>query len=165
MVYFLLFIPLALVLVAFQSTVLNQITIAGGHFDILIIFLVFLTLYGSYELAFISLLVMAPIVDAISGLPIGVSIIPMLSIVLLAHWGGKTIFGARLGWPILVIFLGVLIAGLITIFELYILGWDLPWDELILRRLIPSAFLNGFAALLIYLPIVLIGERQEYHLE
>lgn len=160
MFYLVLFIPLALILVAFQSAVLNQIPIAGGYFDILTIFLVLFTLYGSYELALISVIVLAPIADAISGLPIGVSIIPMLSVVLLAQWGGRTIFGARLGWPIIVIFLGVLIAGFITIFELYILGWELPWDALILRKLIPSAFLNGFAALAIYLPAVLISERR-----
>ncbi len=165
MIYLFLFIPLALILVAFQSTVLNQVTIAGGHFDLLTIFLVFLTLYGSYELAVFSAVIMAPIADAISGLPMGVSVLPMISVILLAHWGSKTIFGARLGWPILVIFLGVLLGGLITALELVILGWDLPWNELILRVLIPSSFLNGFAAMIIYLPITLISERRALHLE
>ncbi|HHB89907.1 MAG TPA: hypothetical protein ENK60_01210 [Anaerolineae bacterium] len=165
MIYILLFIPLALALVAFQSTVLNQITIAGGHFDFLTVFLVFLTLYGSYELALASVVVLAPIADAISGLPIGVSVVPMISIVLLAHWGGKTIFGARLGWPVVVIVLGVLVGGLLTMLELILLGWNMPWDELILRSLLPSAMLSGVAALLIYMPIILFSERREYRLE
>ena len=165
MVYLLIFLPLALILVALQSAVFNQITIAGGHFDLLIIALVMITLYGNYELAVLLVVVLAPVADAISGLPLGVSVLPMLSVVLLAHWGGKTIFGARLGWPILVIFLGVLLAGLITLLELFILGWELPWNELIVRVLVPSAFLNALAALVIYIPVVLFSERKELHLQ
>ncbi len=165
MLYLIIFIPLALALVAFQSAVLSQITVAGGHFDAIIIALVLFTLYGSYELGLLAAVIVAPIMDAIAGLPMGVSVLPLLSVILLAHWGGKTIFGARLGWPIIVIFLGVLLAGLITLIELYLLGWSLAWEALILRKLIPSALLNAFAALVIYLPIILISERQALHLE
>ncbi len=163
MLYILLFIPLALLLAAFQSTILNQMTLAGGHLDIIIIFLAILTLYGRYELALLAVVIIAPLVDALSGMPLGVSIIPMLSVILMAHWGGKTIFGARLGWPVLVIFLGSLLAGVILLAELALLGWALPWNDLILRILIPSAFLNGMAALAIYLPIIIFTERRELH--
>lgn len=165
MLYLLLFIPLALLLVAFQSSVLNQLTLAGGHLDILIIFLVLLTLYGSLEVALLAGVLIAPLIDALSGMPLGVSVIPMLSVILLAHWGGKTIFGARLGWPVIVIFLGTLLAGLITIVELTILGWSLPWNDLIVRSLLPTAFLNAIAALAIYIPIIIFGERREMHLK
>ncbi len=160
----LIFIPLALLLVAFQASVLNSWTLAGGQLDVIIISLVLLTLYGSLELGVLATVLIAPLADVLSGMPLGVSIIPLLSVVLLAHWGSRTIFGARLGWPVVIIFLGVLLAGLITIAELSLLGWDLPWNEMILRNLIPSAFLNALAALLIYLPIVIFGERREMHL-
>ena len=160
----LLFIPLALLLVAFQASALNSLTLAGGRIDIIIISLVLLTLYASLELGILATVLVAPLVDVLSGLPLGVSIIPMLSVVLLAHWGGRTIFGARLGWPVVIIFLGVLVAGLITMTELAILGLELPWTDIILHNLIPSAFFNALAALLIYLPIVILGERRETHL-
>ena len=160
----LLFIPLALLLVAFQASVLNSLTLAGGRLDIVIISLVMLTLYGSLELGILATVLVAPLVDALSGMPLGVSILPMLSVVLLAHWGGRTIFGARLGWPVVIIFLGVLLAGLITMAELALLGWEMPWNDMILRNLIPGAFLNALAALLIYLPIVIFGEHREMHL-
>ncbi len=160
----LIFIPLALILVAFQSAVLNQITLAGGHLDIIILSLVLFTLYGSYELALLAAVAIAPIMDAVSGLPLGVSVIPLLTVVTLAHLGSKTIFGARLGWPILVIFLGVLLAALLTMLELILLGWELPWYDLLLRVVVPSAFLNALAALVIYLPIVLFSEHQETRL-
>jgi len=158
-----IFIILALILAAFQSSALNSLTLAGGHLDIIIIFLAMLTLYGRYELALLAVAIIAPLVDALSGMPLGVSVIPMLSVILLAHWGGKTIFGARLGWPVLVIFSGSLLAGLIIIAELALLGWNMPWDDLILRTLIPSAFLNGMAALAIYLPIIIFNERRDVH--
>ena len=163
MLYLLLFIPLALLLVAFQATVLNQITLAGGHLDLILILLVMLTLYERYELALLAVVIVAPLIDALSGMPLGVSILPMLSVILLAHWGGKTIFGARLGWPLAAIFLGTLLAGVITLAELALLGWEMPWNDLILRTLIPAAFLNGTAALAIYLPIIIFSERRGLH--
>jgi cell shape-determining protein MreD len=163
-IYFLLFIPIAILLVAFQAAVLNPLTVAGGPLDILLVSLVLLTLYGSLEMALIGVIIMAPLVDALAGMPLGVSIIPMTSVVLLAYWGGKTIFGARLGWPVLVVFAGTFIAGLITIAELAILGWNMPWNELIVRTLIPSAILNTIAVTIIYLPIIMLNERRELHL-
>ena len=151
-------------MVAFQASVLSQFTLAGGHLDILLISLVLLTLYGSLELALLGAIVMAPLIDALSGMPLGVSIIPMTSVVLMAYWGGKTIFGSRLGWPVIVIFVGTLLAGLITIAELMILGWEMPWNDMILRTLFPSAILNAIAGLAIYLPIIMFSERREMHL-
>ena len=151
-------------MVAFQASVLSQFTLAGGHLDILLISLVLLTLYGSLELALLGAIVMAPLIDALSGMPLGVSIIPMTSVVLMAYWGGKTIFGARLGWPVIVIFVGTLLAGLITIAELMILGGEMPWNDMILRTLFPSAILNAIAGLAIYLPIIMFSERSEMHL-
>ncbi len=159
-----IFILLALILVAFQSSVLNSLTLAGGHLDIIIISLIMLTLYGSFDLAVLASVIAAPLLDALSGLPLGVSIIPLVSVVLLTHWGGKTIFGTRLGWPVVVILLGALLAGLITLAELALLGWDMPWNDLILRSLLPSALLNAIAGLAIYLPIVIFSERRETHL-
>ncbi len=161
----LLFIPLALLLVAFQASVLNTMTLAGGHLDILLILLVLLTMYGSLEFGILATIVIAPLVDALSGMPLGVSLIPMLSVVLLAHWGGKVISSTRLGWPVVIVFFGVLMAGLITMAELALLGWDEPWSDLILRTLLPTAFLNALAVLLIYLPISFIGERREMHVK
>ena len=161
----LLFIPLALLLVAFQASVLNTLTLAGGHLDILIILLVLVTMYGSLEFGILATIVIAPLVDALSGMPLGVSVIPMLSVVVLAHWGGKVVSSTRLGWPVVIVFLGVLVAGLITMAELALLGWDEPWSDLILRTLLPTAFLNALAVLLIYLPISFIGERREMHVK
>jgi len=160
-IYLLFLIPLALVLVAFQASVLNQLTLAGGHLDLITISLVMLAVYGSFELALLAALIVAPLVDALAGMPLGVSIIPMLSVIMLAHWSSKTIFGARLGWPVVVIFIGSLMSGLITMAELSLLGWQLPWNELILRSLLPSTFLNAVAAIVIYLPIIIFSEHRD----
>jgi len=162
--YLILLLPLALLLVAFQASVLNQLTLAGGHLDIITISLVLLTLYGSFEMALLAAVLVAPLIDALAGMPLGVSVIPLLSVILLTHWSSKTIFGARLGWPVVVIFVGSFMAGLITMVELTLLGWELPWNDLILRALIPTAFLNAIAATAIYLPIVIFSEHRETHL-
>ncbi len=158
-----LIIPLAIILVTFQASVLSHFTLAGGHLDVITIVLVLLTLYGRYELALLAAIIIAPLVDALSAMPLGVSVIPLLSIVLLAHVGGRTIFGSRLGWPVIVVIIGSLMAGVIIMAELAILGWQMPWNLLILRTLIPSALLNGLAALAIYLPTIIFSERRELH--
>jgi len=163
MLYLLILVPLALVLVALQATVFNQFTLAGGHLDILIPALVMLTLYGRYELALFTGVLMAPLIDALSGMPLGVSVLPLVSVILLAHVGGQNMFGVRLGWPVVTIFIGSLLAGVITLAELAILGWEMPWNALLLRNLIPTALLNGMAATAIYLPIIIFGERRGAH--
>jgi rod shape-determining protein MreD len=163
MLYLLFFAPLVLLLVAIQATVLNQMTLAGGHLDIIVISLVMLTLYGRYELALLAGVLMAPFIDALSGMPLGVSVLPLLSVIFLAHGGGKNMFGARLGWPVIIIFISSLLAGLITLAELALLGWQMPWTDLMLRVLAPTALLNGMAAIAIYLPIIIFGERRGLH--
>jgi len=163
-VYLIILLPLALILVSFQASVLNQLTLAGGHLDIIIISLVMLTLYGSYEIALLAAVLIAPLMDALAGMPLGVSIIPLMSVVSLTHWIGKTLFGTRLGWPVVAIFIGSFLAGLITMAELALLRWDLPWNEIILKSLLPSTFLNAAAAIIIYLPIIIFSERRYTHL-
>ena len=164
MLYFLFALPLSVALVALQSTVLNLLTFAGGHPDLIIVLLVLLTIYANYDFALVVAVIAGPLIDAVSGMPLGVSVIPLVSVVLLTHVGGKAIFGARLGWPIIVIFFSILLSGVITITELHLIGWRLPWQNIVLNSLFPTAFLNALLAAILYLPVVLFGERRDLHL-
>lgn len=165
MLYLLFALPLGVVFVAFQSTVLNTITIAGGHPDLIIVSLVLLAIYANYDFALAMAIVTGPLIDSVSGLPLGISIIPFVVVVLLARGWGRAIFGFRLGWPVLVIFISILLSGLITMVELNLLGWRLSWQTFLLNTLFPTAFLNALLALAFYLPMVFFNERREFHLK
>lgn len=164
MLYFLLALPLGIVFVAFQSTVLNTITIAGGHPDLITVSLVLFAIYANYDFALVMAIITGPLIDSVSGLPLGVSIIPLVAVVLLARGWGRAIFGSRLGWPIFVIFISILVSGFITIAELNVIGWRFSWQTFLLDTLFPTAFLNALLALTFYLPMILFNERRELHL-
>lgn len=164
MLYFLLALPLSIVFVAFQSTVLNTITIAGGHPDLITVSLVLLAIYANYDFALVVAIITGPLMDSVSGLPLGVSIIPLVTVVLLARGWGRAIFGSRLGWPILVIFIGILVSGFLTMIELNVVGWRISWQIFFLDTLFPTAFLNALLALAFYFPLVFFNERRELHL-
>lgn len=146
----LLFLPFGLVLVALQTSIVERITLWGGHPDLVLVAMALFTVQAGRQRALFPALLVAPFYDAIAGLPIGASILPLTTVVYLTGMGERTIFGARLGWPLLMAFLATLAAGLIILVELNLLGWGLRWGETILRVTLPSALLNAALILVLY---------------
>lgn len=149
----LLFLPLAVLLVAFQATIVDRFDVAGGRPDLILVSIILLTMLSGRKAAAIAALIVALLYDSISGIPLGVTIIPLLVAVYLAGIGAKSLFGARLGWPILVALLATLAAGAITLVELSLLGYQVQWTEALLRVLMPTAFLNALLIALLHLPV------------
>ena len=156
----LVILPLALVLVAVQATLMQPFSLAGGHPDIVLVGLALLAIQFGRESTIIPALIIAPFYDAASGFPIGTSILPFAAVVYLAGIGERTLFGARLGWPMFLAFIATIVAGLITAAELALMGWTLPWTATVLRVVLPSALLNAVLMLLMYLPTEYLRERR-----
>lgn len=152
--------PLALMLVAVQATLVERLNLAGGHPDLILVTIVLLTMAGGRQAALLPALVLAPLFDALAGLPLGASIIPLLSVVYLAGLGERALFGAHLGWPIFITLAATIVAGLITLVELAIFGWEIAWTDTIIRVLLPSAALNALLVLVLYLPIEYLRESR-----
>ena len=149
----LLLLPLALILVAFQATVMSRFSVAGVQPDIIIVSIILLTIISGRASAIIFAVIAALLSDAISGLPLGVSIIPYLVVVFLTSGGERTLFGARLGWPILVTAVATLAVGVITLLELDIIGWPIQWTDTLLRVLGPAVIVNTVLMFLLYVPV------------
>lgn len=147
----LIYLPLSFVLVALQATLFGRIRLAGGQVDLVLISLVLFTLLVGRPQATIAAIVVAPLYDLMSGLPVGTSVLPFLVAVYLAGMSGRTLFGARFGWPILLTFIATVVAGLITIVELALFGHTVAWDQVFLRVILPSALLNAVCILPLYL--------------
>ena len=92
--------------------------------------------------------------------PLGTSVLPLLSVVFFAGLGMRSLFGARLGWPIFIAIVTTIVAGLITLGELAIFGWTIPWSDTILRVVLPSAILNAALVLILYAPIEFVQDRR-----
>ncbi|NOZ48910.1 MAG: rod shape-determining protein MreD [Chloroflexi bacterium] len=148
---FLIF-PVAMIVVAVQSTVMQHITFLSGRPDLVLVSLVIWTAWAGREAALLPLLVMAPLSDALVGLPIGASVLPLLAVVYLAGFGERTLFGGQLGWPLIVSLVATLLAALILFLELTLLGWDIAWVPTLLRAILPSAFLNSLLTFVLYVP-------------
>ncbi|RME84254.1 MAG: rod shape-determining protein MreD [Caldilineae bacterium] len=159
-----LFLPIALVVVTLQATVMHHLSLGSARPDLIIISLVLWTMSTGRDRALLPAILMAPLFDAVAGLPLGVSVVPLLIVVLIASIGERTLFGARLGWPIFAAFTASLAAGAITLLELRLLGWRTPWTDLILRILVPSALLNAFLVFLIFIPVEYLRSRRSFGL-
>ncbi len=156
-----LLLPTAFVLVAFQAAIMNRISIVGVHPDLIIISIILLTLISGQTSAFIFAVILALLSDAISGLPLGISVIPYLVVVLLASQGERILFGARLGWPVIVTALATLAVGVITLIELSAIGWDIQWTDTLLRVLGPTVIVNTALMFLLYVPVeYALGRRK-----
>lgn len=158
----LLFLPLAIVIVAFQATIVDRFDIAGGRPDLILVSIILLTMLSGRKAAVIAAIIVAVIYDSISGIPLGVSIIPLLVVVYLAGIGDKSLFGARLGWPVFVAVVATLVAGAITMAELSLLGFQIQWTEALLRVLIPTAILNAILIALLHLPVEYMRSRRAF---
>ena len=154
-------LPLAFVLVAFQATVMNRFSVAGVHPDLILVSIILLTLISGRASAIVFAVILALFSDAISGLPLGISVIPYLVVVFLASQGERILFGARLGWPVIVTALATLTAGLITLLELSAIGWDIQWTDTLLRVLGPTVIVNTLLMFLLYVPVeYALGRRK-----
>lgn len=154
-------LPLAFVIVAVQATIMNHINIGGAHPDLILVSLILLTLFGNQASAYAFAVILALLADAISNLPLGISVIPYLVVVFLASQGGRILFGARLGWPIIVTALATLAAGLITLFELSAIGWEIQWTDILLRVLGPAIIVNTLLMFLLYVPVDYVRGRRK----
>ncbi len=156
----LLFLPIALVVVAVQATLIERMDVAGIHPDLVLVSILLLTMISGRRTAAFAAIIVAPFYDALSGMPLGTSILPLLSVVFLAGIGERSLFGARLGWPVIVAVLATVLAGLITMAELNLMGWLMQWSDMILRVLFPTAVINALLVLILYVPAEYLRDRR-----
>lgn len=140
---------------------MSRVSVAGAHPDLVLVSIVLLTLIGGQGSAYAYAVILALLADAISGLPLGVSVVPYLIVVLLTSQGERILFGARLGWPVIATALATLMAGLITLFELNIIGWDIQWTDILLRVLSPTIIVNTLLMFLLYVPVEYMRGRRK----
>jgi len=148
----LVFLPLALILVSLQATIIGHARLFGGHADLVLVGVALLAIVTGRRSGFLLAGVAAPLYDMLAGLPVGVSLLPLLITAYLAGSGERTLFGARLGWPLFLAFGATLVAGGLTLFQLALLGRPVAWGDTLLRVALPGAFLNTLLMLALYLP-------------
>ncbi len=160
MVTLLVFLPLALILVSLQATIVGHAQLFGGHADLVLVGVALLVIVAGRRSGFLLAGVAAPLYDMLAGLPVGVSLLPLLITAYLAGSGERALFGARLGWPMFLAFGATLAAGSLTLFELALLGWSVAWADMLWRVVLPSAFLNTLLMLILYLPADWLREHR-----
>ncbi|NOZ73293.1 MAG: rod shape-determining protein MreD [Chloroflexi bacterium] len=153
-------LPFAIGVVALQVTVIDQLRFLGGHPDLLLVTLVVWTALAGRGTALLPLLFMAPLYDALAGLPLGASVLPLLLVVYLAGLSERALFGSQLGWPVIISFVATILSSFILFMELILLGWNLTWSAAFLNVVLPSAFLNSIVTLLFYLPLATWRQRR-----
>lgn len=150
-----------MVVVGLQVTIMPHISLLAGHPDLVLVGLVLWTAVAGREAALLPALLIAPLLDAMSGLPIGASVLPLLLVVVLAGYGERMLFGGQLGWPVFVSFIATLLTSLLLYLELTLLGWQIAWLPVFLEAVLPAALLNSLLCFILYVPLLSLRRRPQ----
>lgn len=141
MTYYLV-VPLLLVVVLVQTTVVPQLPIWGVHIDLPLVVVVNWSLLQGSRQGMIWGFIAGVTVDIFSGAPFGAATLPMLAIGFLSGLGHAAVFRARALLYLGTIFSATLVYDLLFLLVVWISGATVAWLDSLWSLILPSAVLN-----------------------
>ncbi len=158
MTYYLV-VPLLLVVVLLQTTVVPQLTVWGVHIDLPLVFVVNWSLLQGSRQGMIWGFIAGVTVDLFSGAPFGAATLPMLAIGFLSGLGHAAVFRARALLYLGTIFSATLVYGLLFLLVVWISGATVAWLDSFWRLILPSAVLNMAVTPLVFVVLRWLKNR------
>jgi rod shape-determining protein MreD len=146
---YLISLPILVILTILQSSVFNDLTLLDGRPDLVFLFVVAWGINGRSREAMIFGLLGGLFLDLLSGVPLGITSIILVTTAYLVSFTEGRFWEANFLMPMGVTVGTSIFFHLLSIFILTILGKSIDFDFAILRVMLPSTFLN----LLLALPI------------
>jgi rod shape-determining protein MreD len=143
-------IPLLIVLAALQATIFGVPLFLGGRPDLILLAVVGWGLAGGSQESLGWGLIGGLLLDALSGLPFGVSAISLVLIAYLVSLYERRLWEASFLMPLGIVLIASLIFHFIGLGVVLLLGREVTLSFAISRVIMPSTFLN----LIIALPVV-----------
>ena len=155
-------IPVLIILALAQATLLSWISIAGIKIDLALTLVVAWGLVGPAGEAAIWGFVAGIVLDLVSGLPFGTQTLALAAIGWTLSLPVLDEFRGNLFLPPAAILLATFIYNLIALTVLSLVGWQVSWDEYLLRLTLPSAIVNTLTLPFLYFPLQWISRRRMY---
>jgi cell shape-determining protein MreD len=143
-------LPVVLVLMMLQTTIARQVTLLSGSVDLLLVWIAAWALLSKDNSAWLWAVVAGLVFGFVSAVPWYTSIIAYLAVVAMAKFiRGKLWQSPLLSMFVITIF-GSIVLYTLTFVGLRLQGTDYPWQDTLVRIIIPSIFLNLFIAIPIH---------------
>jgi rod shape-determining protein MreD len=144
---YLISIPVLVFLTILQSAVFNDLTLLDGRVDLILLFVVSWGINGRPREAMIFALMGGLFLDLLSGLPMGISSIILITITYFVSFTEGRFWEANFLMPMGVMLGATLVYHFLELLILLLLGKLIPLDYALLRIILPSSFLNLILAL------------------
>jgi hypothetical protein len=144
-------IPLVLLLVIIQTTVMSRLGISNGAIDLVMISLIAVGIHNKTKHTVYWFLWGGFLLSIISAIRFMFPIIPFFLIGVLVEYSKKRIGRVPIMLMLLLIFISTLIVHIFAFFTIYVTSAPLPPGESFMQVVLPSIALNIFFGVLIYL--------------
>jgi rod shape-determining protein MreD len=144
---YLISLPILVILTILQSSVFNDLTLLDGRPDLVFLFVVAWGINGRSREAMIFGLLGGLFLDLLSGVPLGITSIILVTIAYLVSFTEGRFWEANFLMPMGVTVGTSIFFHLLSIFILTLLGKSIQFDFAIMRVMLPSTFLNLLLAL------------------
>lgn len=142
-----------------QGVLLSRVNLWGARPDLMLLVVLVWAVVRDLDEGLVWGLVGGFITDLLSGGPLGVTVLALLTVVFLAGqpWGRG--IGAPLVWLLLLTFIAVVAYHLVLLLALAWTGYTVDWGGTLLRVAGPSALLNALLAPFIQRPLTWLERR------
>ena len=160
-----LLVPLLLLIAVVQVTLMPPLPIGGFKIDLPMMLVVAWGLLGpAWEAARWGFIV-GIFLDLASGLPFGAQTLALTIVGLLMGLGQMYFFRGNVVAPPAAMIVGTLVYNVLILGILALIGWQIPWNDYLLRVTLPMAILNTIALPLAYFPLQRLQRRLRPQIE
>jgi rod shape-determining protein MreD len=142
--------PIVFLLILLQTTLARQFTLLNGSVDLLLIWIAAWAMQSKDDSSWWWAILSGAICAFVSAIPWYVCIITYLAVVILSRTIRKILWQSPLLSMFSVTIVGSIILYILSFVGLQATGIDYPWQDSLVRIIIPSVFLNLFLAIPVY---------------
>ncbi len=152
-------IPFLGLLAIFQATAAQQITIGGGHPDLLLLCVMSWQLIEASSEGYSWALIGGIALDLLGGGPFGASILSLLAVTLVADFLGGGLFRHRVLLPLIASVASTIAFHGVYLFLLTLFGWKIDLGDALVRVMLPSALMNMVLSPIVYRLMAALHKR------
>jgi rod shape-determining protein MreD len=148
-----LVVPLLVVVVILQATVVPHLAVWGVFADLPVLLVVSWGLLRGPREGILWGFIAGVVVDLISGAPFGAATFSLMVVGLLSGLGKSSIFAGHIVFPVVTMFLSTVLYNMCFLLIVWISGQRVAWLDSSVRIVLPSAVLNAILAPTVFLPM------------
>jgi len=154
-----LVVPLLIVAVLLQSTVVTHIVVWGIFPDLPLLIVVSWALLRGARQGVVWGFIAGVALDVFSGAPFGAGTLSLIAAGFLAGMAEPAVFRSHLALPLAAAFVTTLVYDLLFIGVVHLSGGKVVWGDTILHLILPAAVLNAIVIPVVFVVIRWISKR------